>query len=66
MRGVFPYGSCRKPNTTEDSSKFGKKIEDSVQENEEESEEDEKEAKIFVSSSYPSPPKNYSEKRNFK
>ncbi|XWS59706.1 hypothetical protein CRYUN_Cryun08bG0144900 [Craigia yunnanensis] len=54
----FHMGSCRKPKIREDSSKFGNKIEDSVEENEEESEEDEKEAKIFVSSSCPSPPKN--------
>ncbi|XWS66916.1 hypothetical protein CRYUN_Cryun05aG0241700 [Craigia yunnanensis] len=50
----FHMGFCRKPKIREDSSKFGNKIEDSV----EESEEDEKEAKIFVSSSFSSPPKN--------
>ncbi|XVE96742.1 hypothetical protein REPUB_Repub02eG0248900 [Reevesia pubescens] len=54
----FHFGSCRKPKVREDSSKFGNKIEDSVEENEDESEEDEKEAKIFVSSSCSSPPKN--------
>ncbi|EOY07781.1 hypothetical protein QUC31_011159 [Theobroma cacao] len=57
----FQMGSCRKPKTREDSSKFGNKIEDFVEgneEEEEESEKNEKEAKIFVSSSSSSPPKN--------
>ncbi|XP_021289949.1 uncharacterized protein LOC110420884 [Herrania umbratica] len=55
----FQMGSCRKSKTREDSSKFGNKIEDSVEGNEEEeSEKNEKEAKIFVSSSCSSPPKN--------
>lgn len=49
----FPMGSCRKPQTREDSSKYGNKMERS----EEESEEEEK-AKIFASSSCSSPPKN--------
>ncbi|XWS55790.1 hypothetical protein CRYUN_Cryun09bG0031000 [Craigia yunnanensis] len=50
----FHMGFCRKPKIREDSLKCGNKIEDSV----EESEEDEKEAKVFVSSSCSSPPKN--------
>ncbi|OMO72545.1 hypothetical protein CCACVL1_17723 [Corchorus capsularis] len=56
----FQMGSCRKSKIREESSKFGSKTEDSVVENEEEeeSEENEEEAKIFVSSSCKSPPKN--------
>ncbi|KAE8702091.1 putative protein phosphatase 2C 38-like [Hibiscus syriacus] len=52
----FQMGWCRNPRNTEDSSKFG--IEDSIRQEEEEKNEDEKEAKIFVSSSCSSPPKN--------
>ncbi|GMJ03020.1 hypothetical protein like AT5G03110 [Hibiscus trionum] len=48
----FHIGCCRKPRSREDSSKFGIKTEDYVQE------EDEREAKIFASSSCSSPPKN--------
>lgn len=54
----FHMGFCVKSKIKEDSSKFGNKIEDSVEENGEQKSDDEKEAKIFVSSSYPSPPKN--------
>ncbi|KAG4130486.1 hypothetical protein ERO13_D09G147000v2 [Gossypium hirsutum] len=45
----FLMGSCRKPQTREDSSKYGNKMEGS---------EEEEEAKIFASSSCSSPPKN--------